>query len=119
MTTTLLQPTPDATSSRVRRPRITRISARFGVAFAACQLAVMVAHDHLRPAPRWPPGDPPLERGQGVLDAETAYRIGNYVFMVAGVLLLGFLGVVAHRLRHRQDAACSPPSPSRRARCSR
>ncbi|WP_157371731.1 hypothetical protein [Angustibacter sp. Root456] len=45
------------------------------------------------------PSDPPLERGTHVLDAATAYRLGNYAFMVAGTLLLGFLGVVHHRLR--------------------
>ena len=37
--------------------------------------------------------------GQHVLDAADAYRVGNYVFMVAGVLLLGFLGAVHARLR--------------------
>ena len=45
------------------------------------------------------PSDPALERGHHVLDAAEAYRIGNYVFMVAGVLLLGFLGAVNVRLR--------------------
>jgi hypothetical protein len=34
-----------------------------------------------------------------VLEARDAYRVGNYVFMISGVLLLGFLGVVQHRLR--------------------
>ena len=34
-----------------------------------------------------------------MLDAETAYRIGNYVFMAAGSLLIGFLGAVHLRLR--------------------
>ena len=99
MTTTLLQPTPDATSETASESVITRISARFGIAFAACQLAVMVAMTIFVLPHGGLPGDPPLARGQGVLDAETAYRIGNYVFMVAGVLLLGFLGVVHHRLR--------------------
>ena len=103
MTTTLLHPTPDGisenSSENSSESVITRISARFGIAFAACQLAVMVAMTIFVLPHGGLPGDPPLARGQGVLDAETAYRIGNYVFMVAGVLLLGFLGVVHHRLR--------------------
>src|SRR5690349_24108532 len=40
-----------------------------------------------------------LERGQGVLDAEHLYRWGNQVFMISGMLLLGFLGVVFVKLR--------------------
>ena len=45
------------------------------------------------------PNDPALERGQRVLDAENLYRFGNYAFVLAGMLLLGFLGVVHLRLR--------------------
>ena len=95
MTTLLHHPAPESTSEST----ITRISARFGVAFAVCQIAVMVCMTIFVLPNSGLPGDPPLGRGRGVLDAETAYRIGNYVFMIAGVLLIGFLGVVHYRLR--------------------
>jgi hypothetical protein len=78
---------------------LTRISARFGVAFTVCQLAVMVAMALLVLPNGGSPGDPALERGQGVLDAESWYRWGNYAFMLAGTLLLGFLGAVHVQLR--------------------
>ena len=45
------------------------------------------------------PGDPALDRGRQILDVESAYRLSNYAFMVAGTLLLGFLGAVHVRLR--------------------
>jgi len=82
---------------------LTRLSARFGIAFAVCQLAVMVLMATLVLPQGGSPGDPALERGQNVFDAETAYRLGVYAFMLAGSLLLGFLGVVHVRLR-RADA---------------
>jgi hypothetical protein len=76
-----------------------RISARFGVAFTICQLGVMVAMAMLVLPQGGNIDDPPLVRGRHVLEAVTAYRVGNYGFMLAGSLLLGFLGVVAVRLR--------------------
>jgi hypothetical protein len=103
MTTDLLRPmATDRVHDAAEDPTqtaVARVSARFGVAFAACQLAVMVAMVILVLPHGGAPGDPPLERGLAVLDAETAYRMGNYAFMAAGVLLLGFLGVVHQRLR--------------------
>jgi hypothetical protein len=94
--TTTLQPTITDTDSE---STVSRISARFGIAFAVCQLAVMVGMTTLVLPKGGLPGDPPLSRGRRVLDAATAYRIGNYAFIVAGLLLLGFLGAVHHRLR--------------------
>ena len=85
-------PTPEVT-------RTERLSARFGVAFATCQLLVMVAMATLVLPHGGSPTDPALERGQRVLDAETFYRVGNYAFMLAGTLLIGFLGAVGVRLR--------------------
>jgi len=82
---------------------VTRISTWFGLAFTACQLAVMVCMSIFVLPKGGRPGEDPLVWGQHVLDAASAYRIGNYVFMVAGVLLLGFLGAVHVRLR-RADA---------------
>ena len=76
-----------------------RLSARFGVAFAACQVAVLVTMATLVLPRGGSPDDPALERGHNVLDAATAYRVGNYLFVISGVLLLGFLGVVSARLR--------------------
>jgi hypothetical protein len=82
---------------------LTRLSAGFGLAFTVCQLTVLVFMAVLVLPHGGSPTDPALERGQGVLDAVTAYRVGNYVFMLAGMLLLGFLGAVHVRLR-RADA---------------
>jgi hypothetical protein len=79
--------------------RLERTSARFGVAFAVCQLLVMVAMTTLVLPHAGSPTDPALQRGERVLDAEALYRFGNYAFMLAGTLLLGFLGAVGVRLR--------------------
>jgi hypothetical protein len=90
--TTTLTPTPTAPLDAVRT------STRFGVAFGACQIATMIAMTVLV----LPHGGSPgldYERGRSVHDAADLYRAGNYVFMVSGVLLLGFLGAVATRLR--------------------
>lgn len=103
MTTASIDTDARPASATTSELRISRISARFGVAFAACQLAVMVAMSIFVLPRGGLPGDPPLARGQSVLDAQMAYRLGNYLFMAAGVLLLGFLGVVHQRLR-RADA---------------
>lgn len=78
---------------------LTRTSTRFGLAFTVCQLGVMTVMAVLVLPHGGSPTDPALERGQGVLDAEQWYRWGNYVFMLAGTLLLGFMGAVHVRLR--------------------
>jgi hypothetical protein len=83
---------------------VARLSARFGIAFAAGQLGVMIAMAVLVLPHVGSPGDPALERGRAILDTETAYRLSNYAFMLSGTLLLGFLGVVQVRLR-RVDAS--------------
>ena len=56
-------------------------------------------HGPVRAAARRTAVDPALDRGQRVLDAADVYRAGNYVFMISGTLLLGFLGAVQLRLR--------------------
>jgi hypothetical protein len=76
-----------------------RLSARFGLAFTVCQLTVMVAMGVFVLPHGGSPSDPALERGQRVLDAEHLYRFGNYAFILAGMLLLGFLGAVHVNLR--------------------
>ncbi|WP_054813695.1 hypothetical protein [Nocardia arizonensis] len=76
-----------------------RQSARCGVAFAACQLAVVAAMAVLVLPKGGSPSTAPLERGVAVLDAQQFYRVGNFALMVSGMLLLGFLGVVGARLR--------------------
>src|SRR6478752_1585692 len=104
-----------------------RVSARFGLAFTACQLAVMVGMAVFVLPHGGSPNDPALERGQRVLDAENLYRFGNYAFVLAGMLLLGFLGVVHLRLRRADGTGVlatvaleagtrsrRTPSPSRR-----
>lgn len=78
---------------------VTRISTRFGVAYAVCQVAAMILISIVVLPHGGLPTDSALERGQGVLDAADVYRVGNYVLIVAGVLLLGFLGAVQARLR--------------------
>jgi hypothetical protein len=106
--TTLETPTatagPPAGTVRTAGPDITRLSAWCGLAFTVCQLTVMVFMAVAVLPHGGAPSDPALERGRHVLDAADAYRIGNYVFMVAGSLLLGFLGAVHVRLR-RADAS--------------
>jgi hypothetical protein len=76
-----------------------RTSTRFGIAFAACQIGVMICMAIFVLPHGGQPSDPALERGRNVLDAADLYRVGNYVFMVAGVLLLGFMGAVNAQLR--------------------
>lgn len=95
MTTTFETGPAPATAART----LTRSSAGFGVAFAVCQLLVMLGMSVLVLPDVGAPGDPAIQRGQDILDVDTAYRVSNYAFMVAGTLLLGFLGVVHVRLR--------------------
>src|SRR3954468_13630440 len=76
-----------------------RLSTWFGVAFTACQMAVMICMAIFVLPKGGGPDAPALERGQRVLDFADRYTAGNYVFMVSGVLLLGFLGAVQLRLR--------------------
>ena len=78
---------------------IERVSARFGLAFAVSQVTVMAGMAIFVLPKGGSPDDEAILRGQRILDAATAYRVGNYVFMIAGMLLLGFLGVVHLRLR--------------------
>ncbi|MGD9995733.1 MAG: hypothetical protein AB7L17_07410 [Ilumatobacteraceae bacterium] len=87
---------------------VTRISTWFGVAFGACQIAVLVAMSIFVLPKGGRPDDPALERGRKVLEAATAYRVGNFVFMASGVLLLGFLGAVHLRLRSADRTGVLP-----------
>ncbi|MCX5042848.1 hypothetical protein OG921_06665 [Aldersonia sp. NBC_00410] len=101
MHATYLDPTP-VRGGPHRSPadtRLLRISARFGLAFTTCQLAVMAAMALVVLPRGGSPSDPAVERGTDVFAAEYLYRLGNFAFMVAGMLMLGFLGVVAARLR--------------------
>jgi hypothetical protein len=76
-----------------------RLSTKFGLAFTVFQLAVMVMMAVFVLPNGGSPSDPALERGRNVLEAADLYRAGNYMFMVASVLLLGFLGAVHARLK--------------------
>jgi hypothetical protein len=78
---------------------VARASTWFGVAFTTCQVAVMIAMAIFVLPKGGGPDTPALERGQRVLEAADRYTGGNYVFMVSGMLLLGFLGAVQLRLR--------------------
>ena len=88
-----------ATTTTAEDDAVTRLSARFGIAFAAGQLVVMIVMAVFVLPNVGSPGDPALERGHDILGVETAYRLSNFAFMIAGTLLLGFLGAVHVRLR--------------------
>ena len=96
-------PTTGRSTTRTTGLDVTRLSTWFGIAFTACQLTVMVGMSIFVLPKGGGPGQDPSVWGHHVLEAADAYRIGNYVFMVAGVLLLGFLGADHVRLR-RADA---------------
>ncbi|MGV1007862.1 MAG: hypothetical protein ACOYBY_04540 [Dermatophilaceae bacterium] len=83
---------------------LTRISAGFGLAFTVCQLGVMVVMATVVLPHGGSQSDPALQRGQSVFDAIDIYRMGNFAFVLAGTLLLGFLGAIATLLR-RVDAS--------------
>lgn len=89
--------TPTAQTVDVNRP--TRISAGFGLAYALCQLIVMIGFSVLVLPKGGSTGEDPLHWGNDVLGAATWYRVGNYLLILSGVLLLGFLGAVHGRLR--------------------
>lgn len=93
------------TSEETRTPGfdLVRASTWCGIAFTVCQLAVMVFLAIFVLPQGGSPSDPAIERGQRAVDAAELYRVGNYVFMVAGVLMLGFLGAISVRLK-RIDA---------------
>lgn len=102
MMSTTVQPARTEQPVTTRGPEarsLSRLSARFGIAFAVCQIGVMVAMATLVLPKGGRPGLDPTEWGRRVLDAEGYFRVGNYVFLLAGVLLLGFMGVVHERLR--------------------
>jgi hypothetical protein len=97
MSFTTTRPVPDAPA----KPRldVVRLSAKFGVAFTVCQVGVMVLMAALVLPHEGSPSDPAMQRARGVMDHVTAFHLGNYAFMVAGLLFLGFLGAVHVRLR--------------------
>ncbi|WP_456824772.1 hypothetical protein [Cellulomonas sp. P5_E12] len=92
--------THDTTTVTPRRATLDvgRISTRIGLAFPICQVVVMIAMA-LFVLPNGSATGPALERGAHMLDGYTAYKVGNFVFMISGMLLLGFLGAVQLRLR--------------------
>ena len=78
---------------------VARLSNRFGVAFAVCQITVLVMFSIFVLPKGGSPTDPVLERGRHILDAHTFYVVGNYGLALSGMLILGFLGAVAMQLR--------------------
>ena len=96
---TALQPTSTGAPADPIRLDLGRTSTGFGLAFTFGQLLVMACMVLFVLPHGGPPSDPALDRGQRVLDAADVYRAGNYVFMISGTLLLGFLGAVQLRLR--------------------
>ncbi|MBA2955843.1 hypothetical protein GON03_16025 [Nocardioides sp. MAH-18] len=96
---TLIDTHSTTSGTRTTGPDLVRASTWCGLAFTICQLAVMVCMAIFVLPKGGTPGEDPAVWGQNVLDHIEAYRVGNYVFMVSGVLLLGFLGAVGFRLR--------------------
>jgi hypothetical protein len=96
---TTLADRPGAGIDDTQRLDVERLSTRFGVAFSICQLLVLVAMAVFVLPHGGSPTEPPLQRGRNVDDAASIYQAGNYVFMISGSLLLGFLGAVQARLR--------------------
>ena len=81
---------------------VARLSNRFGVAFAVCQITLLVMFSIFVLPRGGSPTDPVLERGSRILDAHTFYIVGNYGLALSGMLILGFLGAVALRLRQAE-----------------
>jgi hypothetical protein len=92
-----------ADAGRPAGPDVARLSAWSGVAFTVCQLSVMVAMAVFVLPKGGGPSTPALERGTNVLDVADLYRYGNYAFAAAGMLLIGFLGVVHLRLQRADE----------------
>jgi hypothetical protein len=98
MSTTQIHHEPAVVTGR-RPLDLLRLSAGCGLAFVVAQLGVMVVMTVVVLPHGIGPDAPALERGESVREVTDLYRAGNYAFMIAGSLLLGFLGVVAARLR--------------------
>ena len=96
--TTRLDPTSESDAGS----RFVRLSAGFGVAFALTQLATMVVMATTVLPLSGSPTDPVLQRSQRMLDAASTYRIANYIFILSGLIVLGFLGAVQTRLRRAE-----------------
>jgi len=88
-----------STVQTVAGGRTIRISAGFGLVYAIAQLIVMIGFSVFVLPKGGSVGEDPLHWGDDVLAAATWYRVGNYLLMLAGMLLLGFLGAVHARLR--------------------
>jgi hypothetical protein len=84
-------------------PDVLRLSTWFGVLFVGAQLLVMIAMAIFVLPKSGGPNASALERGTNVLDVADLYRLGNFVFAAAGMLLVGFLGVVHLRLRRADE----------------
>lgn len=83
----------------VDRASAIRISAGFGLAYALCQLIVMIGFSVLVLPKGGSIGEEPLHWGNDVLSAAAWYRVGNYLLILSSMLLLGFLGAIHARLR--------------------
>lgn len=83
-------------------PDVSRLSNRFGLAFAVGQITLLVMFSIFVLPRGGSPTDPVLERGSRILDAHTYYIVGNYGLALSGMLILGFLGAVALRLRQAE-----------------
>jgi hypothetical protein len=100
---------PDAVAVTAGGPDVVRLSTRFGVAFAVCQIAVLVMFSIFVLPKGGSPTDPVLERGRHILDAHTFYVVGNYGLALSGMLILGFLGAVAVQLRRADPTGVLAP----------
>jgi hypothetical protein len=79
--------------------RLERTSARCGLGYAAGQLVMTVVFGVLVLPAAGPPDAGPLEKGKALLEHADLFTVGNYLLVLPSLLLVGFLGVVAARLR--------------------
>lgn len=93
-----------STVAAVPGDRPGRVSAGFGLAYAIGQVVVMIGFTVLVLPKGGSTGEDPLHWGNDVLTAETWYRVGNYLLILSGMLLLGFLGAVHARLRQAEPS---------------
>lgn len=85
-------------------PDLVRLSTWCGLGFVVCQLALMAFTVIVVLPQGGSMDDPALQRGRAVHDAADLYRVTNYLLILAGCLMLGFLGAVRARL-HQVDSS--------------
>lgn len=99
MTTTIVSRSATEADIPRRGLDVARISTRFGLIFSISQITVLVAFSIFVLPKGGRPSEPAYGRGVRVLDAMNLYVAGNFALALSCMLILGFLGAVAMRLR--------------------